>query len=142
MRTIADLPTLAQLQATPRATPKHELETKLDRAVANKAARLDDERQLRAWAFAVKDRDRWRDRKTKRRVLRTLNLDPDRAEAHHIVPKDDWNVRHDLRNGICLSLATHLAVETGKLRIEGTQWFTVKGQRYIDGTAPVHFVRT
>lgn len=139
---IRDLPTLAEVNAVPHATPKHLLPTRLDRAIQNKADRLDDAKKLREWACAVKTRDQWKDRKTKRRVLKTLSLDPDRAEAHHIEPKDDWNVRHDVRNGICLSLATHLAVETGKLRIEGTQWFTVKGQRYIDGTAPVHFVRT
>lgn len=139
---IEDLPTLAQLQATPRALRKDQLDTKLDRAVDNKAARLQDARKLRQWAFDVKVRDKWKDQKTGRRVLRTLNLDADRAEAHHIASKDDWAVRYDLRNGICLSLATHLAVETGKYRIEGTKWFTVKGCRYIDGTAPVHFVRT
>lgn len=142
MAPIEDLPTLAELQAVPRATPKHQLETKLDRAIASKAARLLDAKKLRDWAFKVKDRDHWKDRKTKRRVLRTLSLDPDRAEAHHIASKDDWAVRYDERNGICLSLATHDAVTTGKLRIEGTVWFRVKGARYIDGRFPVTFVRT
>lgn len=138
---IGRLPTLAQLQATPRATPKYELETRLDRAIANKAARLLDEKKLRAWAFAVKDRDKWRDRKTGRRVLRTLNLDPDRGEAHHVVSRDDWAVRYDVRNGICLSLATHDAVTRGQLAIEGTAWFTIRGCRYVDATFPVVFVR-
>jgi hypothetical protein len=58
------------------------------------------------------------------------------------VPKSDRAVRYDVRNGICLSLATHLAVETGRLRIEGTAWFVKNGVTYIDGTAPVRFVRT
>jgi hypothetical protein len=116
--------------------------TRLDRAIAKKAARLDDAKQLRAWAFAVKDRDRWRDRKTGRRVLRTLSLDPDRGEAHHIVSKDDPAVRYDVRNGLTLSLQSHLEVEQGRYRIEGTAWFTVKGQRYIDATHAVVFVRT
>lgn len=139
---IEDLPTLAQQQATPRALRKDQLDTKLDRAIENKAARLLDAKKLREWARAVKDRDHWKDRKTKRRVLCTLSLDPDRAEAHHIEPKSNWATRHDVRNGLCLSLATHLAVETGKFRIEGTVWFTVKGARYIDGRFPVTFVRT
>jgi hypothetical protein len=116
--------------------------TRLDRAIAKKAARLDDAKQLRAWAFAVKDRDRWRDRKTGRRVLRTLSLDPDRGEAHHLVSKDDPAVRYDVRNGLTLSLQSHLEVEQGRYRIEGTAWFTVKGQRYIDATHAVIFVRT
>ena len=116
--------------------------SKLDRAIAKKAARLDDAKQLRAWAFAVKDRDTWCDRKTGERLRRCLDLDPLRAEAHHLVSRDDWHVRHDVRNGICLSLATHQAVETGRLRIEGTKFFTVQGQRYIDATYAVVFVRT
>jgi len=89
----------------------------------------------------VKDRDRWTDRKTGKRVRRTAALDPDRAEAHHIEAKDDRAVRYDVRNGITLSLATHLAVELHQLRIEGTHWFTVGGCRYVDATFPVTFVR-
>jgi hypothetical protein len=139
---IEDLPTLGQLQATPRATPKYELETKLDRAMANKAARLKDARELRAWASAVKGLDHWKDRKTGKRVIKTLSLDPDRAEAHHVAGKDDWAVRYDVRNGICVSLATHLRVTRGQLRIEGTVWFTVQGTRYINARFPVKFRRT
>jgi len=139
---IDQLRTLAQQQATPRATPKNALETRLDRAIAHKAARLLDQKQLRAWAFAVKTRDRWRDRKTGVRLRRCLDLDPLRAEAHHLAGKDDQAVRYDVRNGICLSLATHDAVTRGQLVIEGTAWFTVRGTRYIDASAPVIFVRT
>lgn len=115
--------------------------TKLQRAMDKKAARLDDAKRLREWATAVKTRDHWRDRRTGQRVLRTLAIDASRAEAHHIVGKDDPAVRYDVRNGICLSLATHLMVEMGQLRIKGSAWFTVKGTRYIDATAPVRFVR-
>jgi hypothetical protein len=139
---IEDLPTLAQVNAVPHATPKHELETKLDRAIASKAARLKDERLLRQWAFAVKDRDKWRDQKTGKRVRRCLELDPDRAEAHHIEPKANWATRYDIRNGVTLSYATHAQVERGDYRIEGTAWFVIDGVRYIDATAPVTFVRT
>jgi hypothetical protein len=134
--------TLAQASAVPRATPKDQLESKLDRAIASKAARLLDKRKLDVWARAVKTRDRWLDRKTGVRVLCTRTLDPLRAEAHHIEPKATKATRYDLRNGVTLSLATHLAVESGRYRIEGTQWFRKDGARYIDGTAPVTFVRT
>lgn len=135
------LPTLAELQATPRALRKDQLPTKLGRAIASRAFRLEDQRQLRKWAAAVKARDRWRDRKTGLRVRRCLELDPRRAEAHHVVSKDDWAVRYDVRNGITLSLATHDAVERGQLAIEGTVFFLVAGTRYIDATFPVTFVR-
>jgi hypothetical protein len=115
--------------------------TKLDRAIANKARRLDDATQLRAWALAVKTRDYWKDRKTGQKVRSTRSLDPDRAEAHHIVSRDDHAVRYDVRNGICLSLATHLAVEQGRYRIEGTVWFRKNGARYINANFSVTFVR-
>lgn len=140
MSRLARLRTLAELQATPRRIPKPS--TKLARAIAKKAARLDDAKRLAAWARAVKDRDQWTDRKTGQRVLAARHLDPLRAEAHHLEPKENRAVRYDVRNGICLSFATHFLVETGHLRIEGTRWFTVGGCRYIDATYPVIFVRT
>lgn len=115
--------------------------TKLDRAIASKAARLLDAKQLRAWAFAVKDRDRWKDRKTGARVHASRQLDPLRAEAHHIVSKDDHAVRYDVRNGVCLSLETHAAVECHRLRIVGSVFFLKGGTRYIDATFPVSFIR-
>jgi hypothetical protein len=137
---LADLPTLADQQATPRATPKPS--TRLARAIAKTAARRTDAKQLADWARQVKDRDQWKDRRTGQRVRSTSQLDPLRAEAHHIVSKDDRAVRYDVRNGICLSLETHDLVERYVLRIEGTAWFTKHGQRYIDARSPVRFVKT
>jgi hypothetical protein len=90
----------------------------------------------------VKERDCWKDRRTGHIVRSTRTLDPCRAEAHHIISKDDRAVRYDVRNGICLSLETHDLVERHVLRIEGTAWFEVDGVRYIDATHPVRFVRT
>lgn len=115
--------------------------SRVTRAIAQTAARTLDRRKLVAWAVAVKTRDQWRDRRTGTRLLRTLNLDPRRAEAHHLVSRDVRAVRYDVRNGITLSLVTHDAVERGLLRIEGSAWFTVGGVTYIDATAPVRFVR-
>lgn len=139
MLPIDKLPTLADSQAVPRATPKPN--TRLDRAIAKKAARLMDEKLLRKWALDVKTRDRWKDRKTGQRVTRTLSLNPDRAEAHHVVSRDDHAVRYDIRNGICVSALTHDALTRGQLAIEGTAWFRKGGVKYIDATAPVYFVR-
>lgn len=139
---LEDLLTLDQANAVPHATPKSELATRLDRALDNRAARLMDQRLLRTWAFKVKERDGWKDRKTGLRVRRCLELDPLRAEAHHLAGKADWNVRYDVRSGICLSLETHDAITCGRLVVEGTAWFTLRGTRYIDGTYPVVFVRT
>lgn len=138
---LADLLTLAEVNAVPHATPKSALATRLDRALDNKAARLMDQRLLRSWAFTVKDRGGWKDRKTGVRLRRCLDLDPLRAEAHHVVSRDDWAVRYDVRNGICVSFETHDALTRGQLVIEGTAWFTIRGTKYIDATAPVYFVR-
>jgi hypothetical protein len=120
---------------------KCELPNKLDRAIDAKAARLLDAKLLRAWATAVKDRDQWKDRKSGVKVYRTRALDPLRAEAHHVVAKDDQAVRYDVRNGICLSLASHFLVETHVWRIVGTVFFTVGGRTYIDATYEVSFER-
>ncbi len=113
----------------------------LDRAVRRKAARLEDAKQLRAWAKAVKDRDQWTDRKTGQRVLGTRQLDPQRAEAHHLEPKSTKATRTDVRNGLTLSLENHLAVEQNRYRIDGTVFFQKGGCRYIDCNFPVIFVR-
>lgn len=139
LRRLQQLRTLAEIRAVPRAIPKPS--TRLERAIGKKAARLLDETKLRKWASAVKDRDQWKDRKTGVTVRSTRQLDPLRAEAHHIVAKDDHLVRYDVRNGICLSFATHFLVEHFKLRIEGTVFFTKGGCRYIDARYPVIFVR-
>src|SRR6185436_9474242 len=138
-RRVDHLATLAELHAKPRAIPKPA--TKLARAIANKAKRLLDAQQLRAWALAVKTRDQWTDRRTGKRVVSARRLDPDRAEAHHLEPRENQATRYDVRNGICLSFATHFAVTHCVYRIEGTAWFTLGGVKYIDGTYPVIFVR-
>jgi hypothetical protein len=116
--------------------------TRLARAMSRKAARLLDAKKLRIWAHEVKERDHWKDRKTGVRVRRTRDLDPLRAEAHHIEPRDNPDTRYDVRNGITLALYSHELVTRHHYRIEGTVWFRKNGCRYIDGTYPVIFVRT
>lgn len=131
--------TMAEVNAQRRATPKHELPTKLDRAVEKKAADRKDEQQLAAWSLAVKVRDLWTCRKTGKRLKRTRQLDPLRAEAHHIVSRSDEAVRYDIRNGVALSYEVHEAVERNTLQIVGTRFFVKNGQKYINGNFPVRF---
>lgn len=139
LRRLQQLKTLGEIRAVSHAVPKRY--TKLDRAIAKKAARLDDATKLRRWAATVKDLDGWKDRKTGKRVHRSRELDPLRAEAHHIASRDDQAVRYDIRNGICLSFETHFLVEHYQLRIEGTVFFKKDGATYINGRFPVTFVR-
>ena len=140
-----NLQTLADRSRERYATPKGALPTKLDHAVEKKAATREDVRKLAAWSLAVKIRDSYKDRHTGKKVKgNRLALDPDSAHAHHIEPRGNWDTRYDLRNGICLSYATHDAVERNKLRIVGTRWFVENGRRYInagtDTPIPVRFV--
>ena len=135
-----NLQTLADRSRERYATPKGSVPTKLDRAVEKKAAKREDEKKLAAWALSVKLRDCYKDRYTGRRVKGTrLVLEPDAAHAHHIEPKGNWDTRYDIRNGICLSFATHDAVERNKLRIVGLHYFTVAGKRYLNGSKFVQF---
>ena len=136
---LEQLRTVAEVNAFPRKQPKPY--TKLERAIARKAARLLDKKKLEVWARAVKERDLWKDRKTGVKVRSTRQLDPLRAEAHHIEPRSNRDTRYDIRNGITLSFEHHFDVEHFRYRIEGTVWFVKNGCRYIDGTYPVTFVR-
>lgn len=134
------LQTMAEVAASRVGKPIPKGPTRLDRVVEKKAATREDERKLRLWAKAVKARDKWTDRHTGRPVKGTrLILDPDAAHAHHIVSRDDWAVRYDPRNGICLSFSTHDAVERNKLEIVGTVFFYLHGKRYINATYAVRF---
>lgn len=65
------LPTLADMAAARRAVPKHEIASKVDRAIEKRAASRQDERKLRAWAKSVKVRDEWKDRYTGKPVKAT-----------------------------------------------------------------------
>ena len=131
-----DLPTLAEMQAQRRAQPKR---TRVDRAIQNDADKRQDAAKLRKWALAVKARDKWIDRYDGQPIIKTLELVPRQAQAHHIVPRSDKAVRYDVRNGIALSLTTHDLVERNELVIVGTRFFTKAGKRYIDATHPVSF---
>lgn len=137
---LEDLMTMAEVEATRvgKAIPKGP--TRLDRAVEKKAAKREDERKLAAWALAVKIRDGYTDRYTGRKVKGTrLILDPDAAHAHHIEPRANVDTRYRVENGLCLSAATHDAVERNKLEIVGAKFFSVNGRTYTDATFKVTF---
>jgi hypothetical protein len=135
------LPTLAERGRC--ATPKYLVPTKADRARDKEKARRKDDRKLTQWARDVKRLDDWTDRYTLRFVKpvgRGVSVThPDAGHAHHIEPRENWDVRYDVRNGITLSFTTHDKVERGKLRIVGTKFFTVNGRKYINGREPVKF---
>ncbi len=133
----ARLPTLGEMRAKRLACPKGP--SRLERAKAKQQADKEDERKLRDWARRVKVRDEYTDRLIGGRAVKTAAAHPQRAEAHHIAGRADWDVRYDVRNGITVTWETHEAIESGKLEVIGTRFFTVNGKRYIDGTHPVKY---
>ncbi len=134
---LSRLPTLGEMRAKVQACPKGP--SRLERAKAKQQADKEDARKLTVWARQVKIRDEYTDRLTGRKAIKTAQAIPQRAEAHHIAGRADWNVRYDVRNGITVTWETHEAIESGKLEVIGTRFFTVNGKRYIDGTHPVKY---
>lgn len=132
-----NLPTLAE---TPKGGWRKD--TPEPTRLAKKTA--DAKEDKRAWLAAkltVWQRDEGLDRLTKRKVKKTLALDPLRGEVHHLEPRAFKPLRYDPRNLILLSLETHERVERNELRIVGTKFFTFEGKRYIDATYKVRFER-
>lgn len=138
-----DRPTLDERSRIGRAVPKAELKTRMDRAIEKKQDKREDERKLLVWAKAVKERDHWKDRLTGHKVKRpgkVAVIDPDAAHAHHGEPRENYDVRYDIRNGITLSALTHEKVEKNELAIVGKHYFVVNGKRYLNLSKPVKFV--
>ena len=118
------LPTLATVQATPRAKLKKDLPTALDRKMA---ADTDDAAKLRIWATQVKARAEGRCRVCKVKTIATLALDPKRGEAHHIVSRSFKATRYDKRNGVWCCKKCHDRFKAHTLKVVGTpdQYFTL-----------------
>jgi ribosomal protein L37AE/L43A len=131
---LADLKTLAELSAVRRAVPKHELRSRLDEKTATDK---DDAKQLQVWARAVRARDKETCRVCHRKTLRTLELDPRRGEAHHIVSRTNPVIRVDVRNGLWTCGRCHSLLTRHKLFVIGTarQMFVAgrTGKSYLNG---------
>jgi hypothetical protein len=134
-----DVPFMTDVQQTRRAVPKYALPS---RAEDKTAARKKDDTLLRLWRAAVWLRDKGKDRHTGKKVLKTIALDVNRGECHHVEPRENEATRYDRRNGVLLSYANHELVERNQLRIVGTKFFVLNGRRYIDCDYPVKFIPT
>jgi hypothetical protein len=131
--------TMAEVNAKPRAAQKHDIVSRDDEKFERDRS---DARQLEAWRSDVFRLDGFRCRHCGRRVVRSLERKPNRAEANHVAGRADRAVRYDVRNGITLCLQCHRRV-TGtvadKLRIVGTVFFWLGGRRYINARERVEF---
>ena len=137
------LPTLAEVSARRRATPKHAIPTRLDTKTATDK---DDARALEVWRRAVARRDRHRCRVCGCKTVATLALDPRRGEAHHIVSRTNPVTRTDVRNGLHVCLKDHQRLTRHQLFVVGTasQMFQAgtAGKWYLDATCALTFTPT
>jgi len=132
------LPSAAEVNAKPHATPKHAMTTRLH---VKAAKDKDDEKKLEQWKKDVGIRDKWTCRVCGIKTVKTMELDPKRGEAHHIAGRADKAVRYDVRNGLHCCLACHQKFTLGKLFISQIAKFLFKvGQKtYINGSKQVTF---
>ena len=142
MSHLANLPTLAELSAKPRATPKAELVTRLQ---TKTAADRDDARLLREVAKAVRVRDGGRCRHCKVRTLATLELVARRGECHHVVSRTCLAVRYDIRNCLHVCASCHSLLTARRLFVvgRGSRMFKAgrTGKSFVDTTFPVEFAK-
>ena len=112
---IADLPTLAEMQAQRRAVPKHALMTKLEDKTAKVKA---DTKALLAFRAAVWLRDGGKCRVCHVKVLKTLSLTAKRGEVHHrrgrrVAPAD----RYTVAEAVLLCLSCHGKVQRHEIEV-------------------------
>ncbi len=107
------LPTLAELQRTPRATPKGQ--TKLEAKIE---AMREEARAGIAFRAAVWKRDDHKCRICHRKVIRSISLRPERGEVHHVkgrnvTPEDRYNVNAAI---LCCSLC-HIKLQRHEIEV-------------------------
>lgn len=138
---VKGLPTLAELQATRRVTPKSAMRSRLDEKVEKSKAEDKDEA---AWKRALWHRDRGKCRWCARKVQKTLTLCPERGECHHIHGRTIRAIRWDKRAGLLVCQSCHERL-TGTVKekhvIIPSKTFTVDEVAYADADFPVEFKR-
>lgn len=115
--------------------------TKRDALLAKDAARTARRMSEAIWRKAVDARDakdgfvcRWSGKK----IARTIELRPDRAERHHLESRRNRSTRFDVRNGILVSLSTHQRFEAHELTVIAGQTFhAADGNQYWNADAPL-----
>jgi len=110
-----DRPSLQDAQQRKRATPKHALVTRLEEKADKQKA---DTKALLAFRVAVFKRDGGKCRICHKKVVRTLALVANRAEAHHkrgrrVAPEDRYNVAAALLT----CAACHQAIHLGHVKV-------------------------
>ncbi len=137
-----NLPTMAEVNQQRRAVPKHEIPTRLQEKTDE---RRDEKKAEERWRKELWARDKGHCRWCKRKVVKTLELLPERGERHHVVPRENRVTRWDARAALLVCLACHQRL-TGKVGGErfvvvASKTFTVDGVQYPDCRKPVIYKR-
>lgn len=141
---LADLMTMDQVRAARAGKPlwKSSVLRMDEKAAVEKV----DAKFLAQWRAAVRRRDRGRCRVCGIKTVQTLELDPKRGEAHHIVSRTCQVTRYDVRNGLHTCLRCHSRFKARKLFVTGkaSQMFKVglgiTAKSYLDASYPLEFV--
>ncbi len=136
---VRGLPSLAQMQALRRATPKGAAPSRLEERQAERKTAAKQEAEFRQ---AVRTRDRGRCRCCGRAVITTIALDSRQAQVHHIHGRGK-GLRYEVRAALVLCLECHQRV-TGmigkpKLFIEATKTFLCRSRRFTDANYRINF---
>jgi len=139
---LAHVPTAAEVAADRQGKPLWK--SPITRLDAKTAADKDDAKLLDQWRKAVRFRDRGRCRCCGVKTVTTIDRDPKRGEAHHIVTRADAAVRTDPRNGLWLCLSCHQRLQGRGRRLhvvgKASQLFTAaNGKSYLDATYALTF---
>ena len=137
---LSNLPTLADLDRVRRATPKHEMTSRLTEKAESRKV---EKKQERFWREAIWERDKGKCRWCRRQVVKSLALIPERGECHHITPREHRPTRWDARNGVLLCASDHMritgAVGGEKATIIAGRTFSIDGREYPDASGPLNF---
>jgi hypothetical protein len=103
-----------------------------------------DAKQLKAWQRAVFKADGFCCRKCGVKVVQTITMQPNQAQAHHVKGRTERAVRYDVRNGLTLCRTCHEQI-TGAVNerwiVLATKVFTVVGKVYTNAREKVTFRR-
>lgn len=134
------LPTLAEQGRC--AVPKHAMRSRLEEKTD---ARKSDAKAEDTWRKAVRKRDGMKCRWCRREVVVSLALLPERAEVHHLTPREHKPTRWDARNGCLLCASCHQritgAVGGEKATVIAGRTFSLDGREYPDASGPLNFKR-
>lgn len=134
---LADLPTLADMDALRAGKPILKGKTRLEETIERRPLTKVDEKAFKA---SVWHRDRKRCRCCGRKVEKLMGRVPERGEVHHIHGRTG-DLRFDVRAAVlsCLQCHERLTgkVNTHRLRIVASKTFTTRQGTFTDATYPI-----